>query len=151
MSSEINKAIVRRLVDEGTNQNNYAVFDELIAPNVIDHTAQSGQPQGVDAVKQGHHAFKTAFPDAYSTIEEMIAEGELVAYRIRMQATNTGPFMEQPPTGNVFIGGGMNMVRIVNGQLVEHWSFLDTLGMLQQLGLLHLPVTMQIGGSIPPQ
>lgn len=137
--SEANKALVRRMVEEGTNAGNLAIFDEIIAPDAIDHTAPAGQPNDRTGVKQGVAAFRQAFPDAHATIEYIVAEGDLVAYKVTMRATNTGPFMGQPPTGNAFTAGSLNMVRVVNGQLTEHWSYLDTISMLTQLGLMQPP------------
>lgn len=148
---EENKAIVRRMVEEGTNGGNTSVFDEVISPDAVDHTAPPSQEPGPEGVKKGHAAFKAAFPDAHATMEEMAADGDLVAYRVTMRATNEGPFMGLPPTGRSFEASGMNLVRLKDGKLVEHWSYLDTMGMLAQLGVLRMPGAPAGPGDAPVQ
>lgn len=141
---EQNKALVHRMIEEGTDQDNPAVFDELIAPDAVDHTAPAGQERGREGVKRGHARFRAAFPDAVSTIDMMVAEGDLVAYHTTLRATDAGGFMDHPPTGLPFAGGGLTLVRVRDGQLVEHWSYLDTFGVMQRLGLVSAPLSAEV-------
>lgn len=139
MSVEENKEIVRRVVEEGTNKGNAGVLEEIMAPDAVDHTAPPGQPSGPEGVMRGLTEFREAFPDAHATIEHLVAEDDMVTYHVTMKATNTGEFMGRPPTGKSFTAGSLNMVRIRDGRLVEHWSYLDTISMMTQLGLMEMP------------
>jgi predicted ester cyclase len=83
--------------------------------------------------------YLTAFPDLHLTIEDLIAEGDKVVDRQTARGTHQGTFMGIPPTGKQITVTAMNISRIVGGKIVEHWVELDTLGMLQQLGVVPMP------------
>ena len=137
MSTEDNKANVRRGF-EALNQQNLAVFDELLNPDVVFHNA-STTIQGLEAYKQFLSAFFTAFPDVHFTIEDMIAEGDFIVVRYTTRVTHQGNFRGIPPTGKQVSGTGMFIDRIVNGKAVEQWLNGDTLGLLQQMGVVPGP------------
>ena len=134
MSTEDNKAHVRRGF-EAVNQKNLAVFDELLTPDVVFHTASTTM-QGLEAYKQFLSMYMTAFPDLHFTIEDMIAEGDTVVARFTTRGTHQGNFMGIPPTGKQGSGTGIFIDRIVNGKAVEQWFNTDDLGLLQQLGVI---------------
>ena len=139
MSTEDNKAIVRRFFEEVFNRQNLAVLDELVSSDFIHH--QPGRvlrgAEFFNQVKSRDHFL--AFPDLHITIEDMIAEGDKVVTRWTARGTHQGEAMGLPPTGNEVTWTGMNFMRVVNGKLVEDWEELDLLGLMQQLG-----------GTIPP-
>jgi len=134
MSTEDNKAHVRRGF-EAVNQKNLAVFDELLTPDVVFHSASTTM-QGLEAYKQFLSMYMTAFPDLHFTIEDMIAEGDTVVARFTTRGTHQGNLMGIPPTGKQVSGTGMFIDRIVNGKGVEQWFHTDDLGLLQQLGVI---------------
>jgi steroid delta-isomerase-like uncharacterized protein len=134
MSTEDNKAHVRRGF-EAVNQKNLAVFDELLTPDVVFHTASTTM-QGLEAYKQFLSMYMTAFPDLHFTIEDMIAEGDTVVARFTTRGTHQGNLMGIPPTGKQVSGTGMFIDRIVNGKGVEQWFNTDDLGLMQQLGVV---------------
>jgi steroid delta-isomerase-like uncharacterized protein len=80
--------------------------------------------------------FRDAFPDSYFTVEDMVAEGEKVATRKTFHGTHEGEFMGIPPSGRAVSMGLIDIVRISDGRVVEHWSMGDTLGLMQQLGVI---------------
>jgi predicted ester cyclase len=80
--------------------------------------------------------FRAAFPDGSMTIEDMIAEGEKVVTRKTYRGTHQGEFLSIPPTGRHVSLGLIDIMRIVDGKVVEHWNVGDDLGMLQQLGVI---------------
>jgi steroid delta-isomerase-like uncharacterized protein len=137
MSTEANKAIVRRYVEAVWNARNLAVIDEVIAPGFIQHSA--GVPPGRDGVTHFFRMIDTAFPDARMTIEDIFAEGDRVVWRFSIHATHTGPFQGIPPTGTSVTITGMNIVRMADGLIVENWGQQDNLGLLQQLGVIPAP------------
>jgi steroid delta-isomerase-like uncharacterized protein len=136
MSTEDNKALVRRFYEEVFNRKNIAAIDEFIAPNVVDHAAPPGTPGGIEGQKQLIGQYLTAFPDLHFTVEDMIAEGDKVVDRITARGTHQGEFMGIPPTGKHATVTAIDITRIAGGKFVEHWLEMDTLGMLQQLGVV---------------
>jgi steroid delta-isomerase-like uncharacterized protein len=135
MSTEDNKAQVRRGYEEGFHQRNLAVFDELMASDYVWHIA-STTVQGREPAKQLISRFLTAFPDGRYTIEDMIAEGDRVVVRQTFRGTHRGDFLGMAPTGKQVTVTEMEIFRIANGQAVENWTSSDDLGLLQQLGVV---------------
>ena len=144
MSVEENKAIVHRIMEEIFNKGNVAAADELIASNFVDHNPVSGQPAGLEGLKQVVTMFRTAFPDLHCTVEEMIAEGDKVVARGTIRGTHKGEFMGVPPTGKRVRVTGIDIARIAGGKVVERWGNFDEMGMMQQLGVV--PPPEQAGG-----
>ena len=137
MSSEENKDIVRRY-QEIYNSNDLdrlteVVSEDLLTPNII-----PGIPQGLEGAKAAHRLMLAGFPDYQTLIEDMIAEGEKVAARIKMTGTHTGEFMGIPATGKRVEFTGIYIARISNGKILEHWGEEDSLSLLQQLGVLKM-------------
>ena len=139
MSTEENKALLRRLYDEVFNKKNRAAIDEFISPNQVDHAAPPGLPGGIEGAKQTITMYWTAFPDLHFTVEDLIAEGDKVVARLTASGTQQGAFMGIPPTGKQATITAIDINRIAGGQFVEHWLNMDTLGLLQQLGVVPMP------------
>ena len=99
MSLEENKALVRRIFEEGFNQNKPEVFDELIAPNYVNHDFPTPAP-GPEGIKTIARMFLAAFPDQRATIEEEFAEGDTVITRAYFTSTYQGDFQGIAPTGS---------------------------------------------------
>jgi predicted ester cyclase len=138
-STEANKASVRRFYEEVFNTKHRAAIDDFIAPNHVDHAAPPGTPGGLAGAKQTITMYLTAFPDLHFTVEDIIAEGDQVVVRLTARGTQQGAFMDIPPTGKQATVTAIDINRIVGGKSVEHWLEMDTLGLLQQLGVLPAP------------
>ena len=140
MSTEDNKALTRRVIEEVINQHDLAAIDQFYAPNVVGHfSALPKEPkevQGREAFKQFLSMYLTAFPDVQFTIEGMIAEGDSVAFRHTFRGTHTGAIMGIPATGKQVSVTGIDIVRIAGGKIVEQWTSADDLGAMQQLGVV---------------
>ena len=139
MSTEDNKAVVRRFYEEVMNQKKRAVLDEVFDLNVVDHFAPPGTPGGLEGARQTLGMFLTAFPDLHFTVEDLIAEGDKVVARATLSGTQQGAFMGIPPTGKHVTMTGIDINRFVGGKSVEHWVEMDTLGLMQQLGVIPPP------------
>jgi steroid delta-isomerase-like uncharacterized protein len=139
MSTEDNKALVRRFYDEVFNNKNMAGVDAFVAPNVIDHSLPPGAPGEIEGVRQTITMFLTAFPDLHLTLEDIIAEGDKVVVRWTMRGTHQGASLGMPPTGKQFTLPGISLVRLDGGMAAETWVSFDQLVMLQQLGLAPAP------------
>jgi steroid delta-isomerase-like uncharacterized protein len=135
MSTEENKALVRRVYEEGFNQRNLAVLDELGVPDFVYHNA-SMTIQGLEAYKQFLSMEITAFPDARFTVEDMIAEGDTVVSRHTFHGTHQAELQGIPPTGKHVTVMGIAITHVANGKAVELWINADELGLLQQLGVV---------------
>lgn len=134
MSAEENKAVLRRCYEESINQKNLAVIDELVDNNFVIHDAPPGFLKGPEGVKIGISQFNTAFPDGHLTIDEMIADGDLVSTRMTFHGTHIGEFQGIAPTGKAVTVQGVSMVRVLNRKKVEHWGGLNHFSLLQQIG-----------------
>jgi predicted ester cyclase len=137
--SEENKALFRRTYEELLNQGNLAVADELIASDFINHEAPPGRDRGPESMRGLATMLRTAFPDLHFTIEELVAEGDVVAGRLTMSGTHEGPLMGMPPTGRLVRQDHMHFVRLRDGKAIEHWGLRDDLGMMQQMGVMPEP------------
>jgi len=137
MSTEDHKALIRRLIEEGWNQGNLATLDEIMAPNLVDHSPMvPNLSPGFEGYKQFVVTSRTACPDFWVTIEDLIAEGDKVVMRITCGGTHQGAWLGIPPTGKQFAETGIYIFRIAGGKVVERWGNQDDLGMLQQLGVI---------------
>ena len=130
--SEENKALFRRVVEEGLNKRNLALLDELFADCVY-YSPATGELKG-EALKQFVASLYAAFPDRRVTIEDQVAEGDKVVTRWSSTGAHLGEFMGLAPTGKQVTFSGMNISRIVEGKIVEAREEWDTLGVFQQLG-----------------
>lgn len=140
MSEKQNKAIVRRFVEEVFNRGNMSVADELMAPDFVEHEElPPGIPRDLEGVKQMTTMMRSAFPDFKATIEDIIAEGNKMVIRMTWSGTQKGEFMGIAPTGKSVSIGVIDIIRIADGKLVEHWGQMDSMGMMQQLGAIPAP------------
>jgi len=136
-TTEENKALFRRMYDEGLNGGNLAVVDELIAPEFINHEAPlEVENRGPESQRLLITMLRTAFPDLHFSIEHLIAEGDTVAGRLTMSGTHEGPLMGMPPTGRSVRQNHMHFVRFRDGKAIEHWGVRDDVTMMRQLGKL---------------
>jgi len=137
MSTENNKALIRRVYEEAINQGNLALLDELVSSGYELHDPNYPQPVlGAEGLKQYLQTFRSAFPDLHFTIEDLMGEGDTVALRQTARSTHQGELFGIAPTGKQLTVTGMTCHRFVNGKLVESWVNYDSLGMLQQLGVI---------------
>ena len=134
--TERNKAVIRRFVEEVQNQKNWDAFDELNSSDFVNLSAPPGVPNDKEGGKMFLGAFINAFPDSYVTIEDMIAEGDQVVTKKTFTGTHTGEFSGIPPTGNRVSIQYVDIMRVRDGQIVEHWLSMDQLSFMQQLGVI---------------
>ena len=143
MSIEQNKAIVRRWFEEVINQGNVEVVDNIcmrcVPSFVVIQGVANPPPQGLEGVKELIRTLRTSFPDLHFTIEDQIAEDDKVASKVTIRGTHRGEFMGMPATGKQINISGVSIWRVADGQLVEESVSWDTLGMMQQLGVVPSP------------
>jgi predicted ester cyclase len=139
MADDEKKAVYRRFVEDVINGGNVDIVPELFAEDYEDHSRPPGAPGGLEGVKMIPAMFRGAFSDLHFTIEEMVAEGDIVATRVTGHGTNDGPFMGMPPTGREATWSSLGFFRVRDGKIVEHWGVPDLLGLLTQLGAIAPP------------
>jgi len=132
MSTSKNKANVRRL-NEAVNKGNLSILPELFAPNYVFRTTP--EYKGPEGVKQFITAMRTAFPDYRETINNMVAEGDMVAVFYTLQGTFKGEYGGIAPTGKKFSIPSAILSRFEGGKQVEAWLYLDSLTWYRQLGI----------------
>lgn len=136
-TTDENKKLYRRLVEEAFNQDDLDAVDEVVDGDIVVHAAGQPEPlRGPEGVKEFLGMYRTAFPDGHIGIEEILAEGDIVVARWTGTGTHDGDLMGIAPTGAEVTVMGMEMYRVSDGKLVEGWELFDTLGMLQQLGAI---------------
>ena len=145
------KAVVRRWNEEGWSQGNYDLAYEIISPDMTVHGA-GGQKIGMgpDALIGLIRAWRTAFPDGYMSIEDLVVEGDLVGVRNSWHGTHTGEFYGIPASGKRVDVTSIGLDRVVDGQVVEGWGEMDMVGMMQQLGALPLVGPGAVSGGRSP-
>jgi steroid delta-isomerase-like uncharacterized protein len=136
--SEQNKMLVTRGIEEVWNRGNYDLVDEFVAGDFVGHSSM-GETHGPEEAKQFWMSLRAAFPDLAFSIEDQIAEGDKVVTRWSSRATHTSDFRGIPATGKQGHITGITIHRIVNGKVVEGWTNLDELGLMQQLGVIPAP------------
>lgn len=135
MSSESNIESARRLLTEAFSEGNYAVINELVAPDCMEH--QNGaQGVGPEAVRRVAAGLRESFPDLHVDIQEVVVSGDTVWVRARGRGTDRGGVAGRPPSGTRVEVDVMDEMRFRDGKIVEHWGVADRLGMLQQVGVL---------------
>ncbi len=139
MTEEKSKALNRRYVEEVINQGNLDAIDELCDPGVVDYAAPRGFSAGREGAKQFPTMTRSAFPDLRFTIEDMIAGGDKVVVRGVWSGTHEGAFMGIPATGRRVTVTQIDITRVADGRMVEHWGQFDALGLMQQLGVVPPP------------
>ena len=136
MTTDQNRAIVRRYYDEVLNGGTVAVLDEIAVEDYIENDPFPGMGNGREQLKLRAGALLSAFSPCTFKIEDIVAEGDRVAVRWRSRGTQSGEFMGIPPTNRSYEIAGIDFHRLADGRMAEHWHVVDQLSQLQQLGLL---------------
>lgn len=135
-----NKDVVRKYPREIISKGNLDLIDEIIADEYVQHnSAISEDFHGPDAVRENVSRLRAGFSDITCGVEDLIADGNKVVRRDRATGTHDGEYMGIEPTGKEIVVEGIHLHRLENGQLVETWAQTDTLGVLQQLGVVDPP------------
>jgi steroid delta-isomerase-like uncharacterized protein len=139
-SVERNKAVSRRWIEVFNERDNAAEAD-VRTQDYVAYAPVSLEPAPLDSEEWTRFlaGFVEAFPDLQLTVEDAVAEGDLVAQRLHFEGTHTGEFQGLPPTHRKVTFSGLELNRFVDGRVAEHWFQMDSLTLLQQLGLVVVP------------
>jgi len=131
MTPEENKAVVRRLFEEIVSEGKVEVAEEIFAPDFL--WPQFGL-RGPEGAKQWANNFRAAFPDVHDTVEEQVAEGDVVVSRVTVRGTNSGEYYGMPPTGRYAEWPAVGIDRLRDGKIVERFAIFDPLDLMRKLG-----------------
>lgn len=132
---EENKAAACRIIEEIVNKGNLAIVEELIDTNYEFHSPNVPEARGRDDYKQMMTIARQAFPDLHITIDDIIAEGDRVAFRWTYTGTFKSEYRGITPTGKKFSIKGSIFMRFSDGKEVESLEFFDLLEYYRQLGI----------------
>ena len=136
--------VVRRLIDEGFSEGRLEVCDELIADEIVEH--QDFGPNhapGAEGVRAVIRSLRDAFSDFRLTIEDLVVAGDTVWTRNVATGTHDGTFAGNAPTGRAIRVDVFDVLRVVDGRVVEHWGVPDRLGVLLQIGAMRPPTLVR--------
>jgi len=135
--SDDNKRLARRALEEIYAKGDLELVEELVHPDFADHDpAHPDQPRGPESVRETVRNLHGMFSELHFEVEDEIAEGDRVVQRVTMSGRHTGPLMGREPTDRTFAVRHVNIWRIADGKIVDHWGSRDDLGLLVQLGLI---------------
>ena len=134
MLSDAAKAVVRRNTEEVQGGGNFEVFEELFADDFMDHTPQPNCTPDKAGARGLYRALRTAFPDFHADIHWQAADGELVTTFKTYHGTHRGDFLGLAPTGRSIHFETVDVMRVHEGKITEHWGVANLFSLLQQLG-----------------
>lgn len=132
-AEEANKALLRRYKVDILNSRDIDALGEVAALDYLDHAAFPGQAPGLEGLKQRAATLFRAL-DPRWTIDDIVAERDMVVLRWHHTGSHLGEFLGIPPTGRPFVFRGIDMYRVEGGKMAEHWNVVDTYGFCQQVG-----------------
>jgi steroid delta-isomerase-like uncharacterized protein len=130
--SDTNKALTRQFY-ERFNAGDLTLVDDLVADDFVEHEQLPGLEPTKAGLRQLFEGFHAAFRDGKFEVDDCIADGDIVAVRVRMTGTHEGEFMGVPATGRTIEVGVADFLRFDHGMVVEHWGVMDTGALMQQL------------------
>jgi predicted ester cyclase len=133
-ASEYNKAIMYQLFNGVWNKKDYSLIDQYVAEDMLQHSP--GEGSGREGFRETVKKYHAAFSDMNFIIEDEMADADMVTHRFRWECTHTGTFNGIPATGRRVSFTGTVIVRVSNGQMAEHWSNVDAMSLLIQLGVI---------------
>ena len=129
------KDVVREILDQVYGQGHLELLDQVCASDYRSHDCLTGDADLV-GTREIIRFYRRAFPDLSTECLDLFGERDHVVCRWRFVGTQRGTFLGVPPTGRLCTVEGITISRFSGGKLVEDWSFWDTLGLLQQVGLV---------------
>jgi steroid delta-isomerase-like uncharacterized protein len=134
VSTDAAKAVVRRNTEEVQSKGNFDVFEEVFADDFVDHTPQPNMIPDKAGVRGLYRSLRAAFPDFRAEIHWQAADGELVTTFKTYHGTHRGTFLGVAPTGRKIHFETVDVMRVRNGKITEHWGVANLFSLMQQLG-----------------
>ena len=132
--SDTNKTVVRRYLQEVWQKRNPEALEKFLSADYRRYLSPAAEPLTLEAQKARLTGFHEAFPDLQFTLEDIFAEGDRVAFRSTIEGTHQGVFQGVAPTGKTVKVSLVDIVRVEDGVITQHWGGPDLLDLLKQLG-----------------
>lgn len=139
MSESQNIAILQRFIEEVINQGHLEAADEIVHEDFVELDPLPGQSQGREGLKQVIARIRTAFPDIHWTIDEVVASGDKVVSRFTWTGTHKDSFLDIPATNRSVTVRGVVIDRLSKGKMADSRILMDTMGLMQELGVVGAP------------
>jgi len=136
MPTADNKNVIKTFIEEVLNDGQFERLDELVLEDFVELDPLPGQSQGREGLREVLREMRAAFPDIHWVVDEMIGEGDKVCTRFTWTGTQRGPFLGVPATGRYVAVKGIVIDRLNGGKMADSRILMDTLGMMQQLGVV---------------
>ena len=133
-SGDAVKAVVRRNTDEVQGGGNFELFDELFADDFLDHTPQPGSTPDKSGALQLYKTLRSAFPDFHAEIHWQLADGDRVTTYKTYHGTHEGTYLGIAPTHRSIHFETVDVMRVQNGKITDHWGVANLLSLMQQIG-----------------
>ena len=133
-TTETIEQICRALIERGFNNGELDVLEEFVAHDIVEH--QEGSTSGIDGLRALITELRSQFSDLHLEIQDTATSGDRVWLRIRSTGTNDGPLWGRPATGRPIDITVMDVMRVADGRMVEHWGVADRLAVLKQVGAM---------------
>jgi steroid delta-isomerase-like uncharacterized protein len=137
--SEANKELISAFIEDVINQGRLERANDLVKADFVELDPLPGQRQGREALKAVILQMRSAFPDIRWVVDEMVAEGEKVVTRFHWTGTHQNTFLGIPATGRSVRVSGVVIDRLESGMMADSRILMDTLGLMQQLGVIPAP------------
>jgi steroid delta-isomerase-like uncharacterized protein len=139
VDAEAMKRFAIERVEALFNRGELERVEEFVTPDFVNHEAWPGEDPGFEGFRVRLRRLREAFPDFHMEVEDVLAEGDRVAYRATVTGTHRGEILGIPATGRSFRVQHMHLLRMEDGRAAEHWATRDDLGMMIQLGVVPPP------------
>jgi steroid delta-isomerase-like uncharacterized protein len=124
--------LLRRWTKDAITDRRLETFDDLLAEDVVDRTT-TPPSRGVAAFKARAGAVYAAFSEIDVSVDDLIVDGDALAWRWTLTGTHVGPFAGVAPTGRRVTLRGVNFQRVAGERVIEHWTLADVHGAIQAL------------------
>lgn len=142
MSTEETRQIVQQHIDDlnrAFSTGNFDLLDATVAVDFVEHAAFAGAAPGLAGWKQSMATWQAAIPDFRFEVLTLLADGDKAMFHSMTRGTHLGDMMGIPPTGKELALEAIDIVRVQDGKVVEHWGVFDEMAMMRQLGLIPEP------------
>ena len=133
-TNETIERITDALIERGFNHGDFDGLDAVVDPDFIEH--QDGASSGLDGLRALITELRTGFPDLHLELQDSATAGDTTWFRFRSTGTNDGPMWGRPPTGRPIDITVLDVIRVADGRMVEHWGVADRLAVLKQTGAM---------------
>jgi predicted ester cyclase len=134
-----NKSIIRQFIEQVINTGDLEAMAKFVAEDIVDHNSPPDAPQGIEAYRQHLAAVRHTYSNFHLAVEAQIAEGDGVVTRVTATGIHQNEWLGLKPSGRQITLTGINIDRVIDDRIVEHWGEANTLGALFQMGAKIVP------------